>query len=352
MTTEIADRRRRRGGVLFALIAAVIGAWLVYLWLDGIGSGDGVATAEPATTTTAPATTTTSTVTPTTTTTSTTIPAPNRAGPFDAFRAQFGDLAGISDLVDLVEGAEGGALGLSRLAGGGGHAIGRFSSQADADAALGACADRFGGSGRLCAGAFDISDGASSPWLIAGLASLDELGGVPGLWIAIAEGDYTLRGQVASEETKQRIGDAVAAAIEPDLTLINDLEVVDSEVITGDTQTALEDLDLAGITFESGSADITAEGQAILDEAVAVLTNAVGVNVEVDGHTDSAGGAASNQRLSQARAESVVAYLVGRGVDEAILTAVGFGEEQPIADNATPEGREQNRRIEFAVSAR
>ena len=353
MTTEVEDRRRRRGGVLFVLAAAVIAAWLVYLWLDGIGSGDGSVSAESATTTTAPAapTTTTTAAPTTTTTTATTVPAPSRAGPFDEFRAAVGDVAGVSELVDRVEAAEGAALGLSRLAGGGGHAIGRFSSQADADAALAACADRFAGSGRLCAGAFDISDDASSPWFDASLASLDELGGVPGLWIVIAEGEYTLRGQVASEEIKQRIGDAVSAAIAPDLTLNNELEVVDADVITGGTQTALEDLDLQGITFESGSADITAEGQAILDEAVAVLTSAVGVTVEVGGHTDSAGGAGFNQSLSQSRAESVVAYLVDGGVDAAILTAVGYGEEQPIADNATPEGREQNRRIEFSVSA-
>lgn len=351
MTTEVEDRRRRRGGVLIVLAAAVVAAWLVYLWLDGIGSDGGSASAEPATTTTAPAApTTTTTAAPTTTTTSTTVPAPKRAGPFDEFRAVVGDVAGVSELVDRIEAAEGAAFGLSRLAGGGGHAIGRFSSQADADAALAACADRFAGSGRLCAGAFDISDDAPSPWFDASLASLDELGDVPGLWIVIADGEYSLRGQVASEETKQRIGDAVSAAIAPDLTLTNELEVVDAAVITGGTQTALEDLDLQGITFESGSADITAEGQAILDEAVAVLTSAVGVTVEVGGHTDSAGGAAFNQRLSQARAESVVAYLVDGGVDAAILTAVGYGEEQPVADNATPEGRDQNRRIEFTVS--
>ncbi|MCP4250515.1 MAG: OmpA family protein, partial [bacterium] len=71
---------------------------------------------------------------------------------------------------------------------------------------------------------------------------------------------------------------------------------------------------------------------------------------ESEGWTDNAGGAASNQRLSQERADSVVTYLVDGGVDGTILTAVGFGEEQPIADNATAAGREQNRRIEFTVS--
>jgi OOP family OmpA-OmpF porin len=173
---------------------------------------------------------------------------------------------------------------------------------------------------------------------------------VPGLRIGVVGGEYTLQGQVANEDTKERIGAAVAAAIRPDLTLVNELEVVDSDVITGGTQTALEDLDLQGITFESGSAVITAEGRAILDEAVAVLASSVGVVVEVGGHTDSVGGAASNQRLSQSRAEAVVAYLVEEGGDPSILTAAGYGEEQPVADNGTAEGREQNRRIEFTAS--
>jgi OOP family OmpA-OmpF porin len=271
------------------------------------------------------------------------------AGPFDDFRAEFGSFDGASALLDFVESADGAALGVARLDDGRGVLLGRFDTDANARLAVDSCVERFGEG--LCASAFEVGDAASASWLGSALASLDEVDGVPGWWIAVNDGEYTLRGRVASEETKDRIGAAVAAAIEPDLTLINELEVVDADVITGDTQTALEDLDLQGITFESGSAEITADGQAILDEAVAVLANAVGVTVEVGGHTDSAGGAASNQRLSQSRAESVVAYLIDGGVDEAILTAVGYGEEQPVADNATPEGREQNRRIEFTVSA-
>jgi outer membrane protein OmpA-like peptidoglycan-associated protein len=69
--------------------------------------------------------------------------------------------------------------------------------------------------------------------------------------------------------------------------------------------------------------------------------------VEVGGHTDSTGSRATNTRLSQARAESVMAYLVSKGVAAGQLAAKGFGPDEPVADNATREGRAQNRRVEL-----
>ena len=71
--------------------------------------------------------------------------------------------------------------------------------------------------------------------------------------------------------------------------------------------------------------------------------------VEVQGHTDTTGSAAINRTLSKGRAESVRKYLVGKGVAKGRLTAKGYGPDVPIADNATPEGREQNRRVEFKI---
>jgi len=355
MTTEIEDRRRRRGGVLIALVLAVIAAWLVYLWLDGIEGDDALVTDQP-TTSAAGATTTTTSQTTTTTVaaTTTTIDLPE-VGPIEAALEVAPEVLGASSrdgeferLAALFRSSGAPALGLSRLDNGFVLLFARMADENSLDRLDATCSERYT---QGCALALEATADDAPQWLDGVIGSLGELGDVPRLGIGVVDGEYTLLGQVASEEAKERIGAAVAAAIGPDLTLVNDLEVVDSEVITAGTQTALEDLDLPGITFESGSVDITAEGQSVLDEAVSVLTNAVGVVVEVGGHTDSAGGAASNQRLSQARAESVVAYLVEGGVDPAILTAVGFGEEQPIADNATAEGRQQNRRIEFTVSA-
>ena len=108
-------------------------------------------------------------------------------------------------------------------------------------------------------------------------------------------------------------------------------------------------LALQPITFATASATITQEGQDVLDLAVAYLLENP-VPVEIQGHTDSDGDESANQTLSEARAQSVLDYLVSGGVDEDLLTAVGFGETQPVADNETDEGKAQNRRIDFRVT--
>ena len=72
----------------------------------------------------------------------------------------------------------------------------------------------------------------------------------------------------------------------------------------------------------------------------------------VGGHTDNTGSVAGNQTLSQQRAQAVVKYLSGAGVDTSQLKAVGYGQDKPIADNATSAGKRENRRIEFVVTAK
>lgn len=73
------------------------------------------------------------------------------------------------------------------------------------------------------------------------------------------------------------------------------------------------------------------------------------VKLTVMGHTDATGDAAVNKTLSQNRAQAVVDYLIFKGVDPAQLRAIGYGQEKPIADNQTDEGKFKNRRIEFEV---
>ena len=73
------------------------------------------------------------------------------------------------------------------------------------------------------------------------------------------------------------------------------------------------------------------------------------VRVEVAGHTDITGRHSYNMRLSQQRAQAVKAYLARRGVEPSRMVAVGYGPDQPIADNGTPEGRAQNRRVELRL---
>lgn len=106
---------------------------------------------------------------------------------------------------------------------------------------------------------------------------------------------------------------------------------------------------LAGVNFENDSARLLPESLAVLDAIAADLKRYPRLKVEVQGHTDSVGSDAYNQKLSQSRAESVRDRLVSQGVDAAQLLARGYGEARPVTTNATPEGRLQNRRVAMQV---
>jgi len=103
------------------------------------------------------------------------------------------------------------------------------------------------------------------------------------------------------------------------------------------------------ISFEPGSANIDASGSDIMDDIAEILKTCGEVTMEIGGHTDSQGREVMNQQLSQERAQTVLNELRMRRVLTASISAVGYGEAQPIADNGTEEGREANRRIEFKV---
>ncbi|NOQ82180.1 MAG: OmpA family protein [Methylophaga sp.] len=110
-------------------------------------------------------------------------------------------------------------------------------------------------------------------------------------------------------------------------------------------------LSLTGVNFDTNKAVLTADAKEILEQAVTLLkkTDAV-IEVRVEGHTDSRGSEDYNMTLSQARAESVVAYLVTRGVKESSLLPVGMGESAPVANNDTAAGQAANRRVDFVVN--
>lgn len=114
-------------------------------------------------------------------------------------------------------------------------------------------------------------------------------------------------------------------------------------------QTAINELDLQSIQFAVGTADLTAQAQAVLAEVAELLNGNPRVRVQVEGHTDGQGTAEDNLELSQQRAEAVVVALDGLGVDTSRLSARGFGEERPLADNTSDEGRALNRRVELIV---
>jgi outer membrane protein OmpA-like peptidoglycan-associated protein len=106
----------------------------------------------------------------------------------------------------------------------------------------------------------------------------------------------------------------------------------------------------AVIPFDSEKSEITGTAKAIVDQAYEILAKYPSFNVSVEGHTDSRGPEAFNQKLSEARAAAVKGYLVQKGIASSRLTAVGYGESRPVASNMNKDGRKQNRRVEFKVS--
>lgn len=107
------------------------------------------------------------------------------------------------------------------------------------------------------------------------------------------------------------------------------------------------------INFGSGTADIQGGSLPEIEKIVLLMTQYPDAQVVLEGHTDSAGAAALNEQLSQYRADAVKALLVSRyRMDESRISAIGKGEDSPIADNSTAQGRQQNRRVEVILSAR
>ena len=105
------------------------------------------------------------------------------------------------------------------------------------------------------------------------------------------------------------------------------------------------------ILFDTNKADLKPASQKDLGEFAKVLNQYPETNLVIEGHTDNTGKKTRNIKLSQERAQSVVSYLSSSGVAASRLTAVGYADERPVADNTSAEGRQKNRRVEVQISA-
>jgi outer membrane protein OmpA-like peptidoglycan-associated protein len=169
-----------------------------------------------------------------------------------------------------------------------------------------------------------------------------------------------LRGTVPDEATKIRAG-VLAAEQYGVVDVINELVVpavaAAPAKIEGPAREAALNCqqifnDLLGsqtIQFETGRAVIAAASNKLLDTLAETAGKCPAAEIEIGGHTDPRGSLPMNMTLSQRRADAVVAYLTRKGVAGGRLSGKGYGPTQPIADNATPEGMQKNRRTEFKV---
>jgi outer membrane protein OmpA-like peptidoglycan-associated protein len=160
--------------------------------------------------------------------------------------------------------------------------------------------------------------------------------------LGVAKTQLVVQGQaLAAEQQRREDADKRAAKAAADLAAFASVKQETRGMV----------ITLSGsVLFASGKSDLLSGAQAKLSEVAEALTKEdVESKIVVEGHTDSQGGASYNQDLSQRRAQSVRDYLVTRGMASDRVTSEGFGLTRPIADNASPEGRANNRRVEIVV---
>lgn len=166
-------------------------------------------------------------------------------------------------------------------------------------------------------------------------------------WVSVeARGQHlVLSGAAPDYRAKERAGE-IAGSVRGVASVDNRIAIIGEE---GTCQQDVDDyLKHRQVTFKAGQAELTPSSFAVL-AMVASIARGCGAAFEVASHTDSSGDAAMNLKLSQRRAEAVARYLVQSGVSPARLRAVGYGETQPLADNASAAGRAANSRVEFRI---
>lgn len=167
--------------------------------------------------------------------------------------------------------------------------------------------------------------------------------------------NINLLGKVESFGLKNTIAKALAQLF-PDKKINNQLALIVQEVLPdqivdkAECQALfVELLESSKVYFETAQSAIKSDSYVLLDKLAFSVRRCPDALVEVSGHTDADGDDDTNLALSQKRADAVVNYLVNSGVLSEQLSAVGYGETQPVADNETAAGKAQNRRIEFTV---
>lgn len=201
-----------------------------------------------------------------------------------------------------------------------------------------------------------ITDDLPTGWSVRMLAGVEALGMLSNGSVVVSPEAVTVRGNTGNAEASTEISRLMieklgqSADFSVDVSYLEELDPVASLPTPEECVSTITSLTVdRKITFDPGSAQITAQGQNLVDEIAAILLECPEKQIEIAGYTDSQGRDQMNLELSQARANAVLDALRARRVPVGTFTAVGYGEAEPIADNGTADGREANRRIEFVL---
>ncbi len=162
-------------------------------------------------------------------------------------------------------------------------------------------------------------------------------------WLSEQKSFYMTTIRNSDEDT--RIGELLNIEIEDRVVEFN----TELEAAIASEDVADDILVLKHLFFETGSARLTENSKYELQNIIGALNKYPSLTIELAGHTDNTGDAEANQTLSEARANAARDYLISKQVDAARLTANGYGQNEPIADNDTEDGRQQNRRTEMRI---
>ncbi len=132
------------------------------------------------------------------------------------------------------------------------------------------------------------------------------------------------------------------------LTLV-EVEAMKQEITSNDILTALNTDGYIAlyINFDSGKSEIKTESQPIIDQLAEMMKTSPDLKISIEGHTDNVGSAESNKILSLNRAKAVMTAMSAKGINASRLSSLGWGQEKPVADNRTEDGKAKNRRVEI-----
>ena len=211
------------------------------------------------------------------------------------------------------------------------------------------------GQGRVTMGT-RVSEGLPQGWAVRVLASIEALSKLSHGSVVVLPNSVSIRGktghETASADIARLLIDKLGQAAPVDIN-VEYVEQLDPIAGLPTPEECIEQINVVTesrkILFDPSSATISSATQPVVDDIAEILKKCGDIKIQIAGYTDSQGREVMNQQLSQERARAVLNALMVRRIPVSSFTSVGFGEENPIADNSTEEGREANRRIEFSL---